>query len=395
MKVVLVNTKVPGGAYVACQRLYHALKMQGVDVMFLEIKVTKWNFFWERFCIWVANRFSRKNLFAVSIANTGTDISKLQEVREADIIHLHWINQGGLSLKNIEQLQALGKPIVWTMHDMWPFTGICHHAYDCTNFRSKCGSCHFLRQSSEHDISFTVLQQKNQICASIHFVAVSSWLQNKAEQSSLVHSISTIPNVLDTSVFIIQDKQAARRYYNLPESKNIILMGASKLNDPIKGFQYLREALSYVAHPDNTCLCVFGAIKNDPSFLTNLPVDVIWLNRSFTLEELAKLYAAADVTVVASLYETFGQTLSESLACGTPVVSFDNSGQTDIVVHKKNGYLAKWKDARDLAMGIDSVLSTSFDAKELRKEAVSKYSESVVANQYIALYQSLLTDHNI
>ena len=172
-------------------------------------------------------------------------------------------------------------------------------------------------------------------------------------------------------------------------------MGASKLNDPIKGFQYLREALSYVAHPDNTCLCVFGAIKNDPSFLTNLPVDVIWLNRSFTLEELAKLYAAADVTVVASLYETFGQTLSESLACGTPVVSFDNSGQTDIVVHKKNGYLAKWKDARDLAMGIDSVLSTSFDAKELRKEAVSKYSESVVANQYIALYQSLLTDHNI
>ena len=392
MKVVLVNTKTPGGALVACKRLYDALKKQGIEVSLVEIKASKWNFFWERFCIWVANHFSRKNLFAVSIANTGTDISKLPEIQAADIIHLHWINQGGVSLNTIAQLQALGKPIVWTMHDMWPFTGICHHAYECTRYHERCGLCHLLNKPSTKDISYKTLQIKKNLYSSyIHYVAVSSWLQEKAVSSPLVKNVITIPNTLDTSVFSFQDKREARCFYNLPADKKIIIMGASKLNDPIKGFQFLREALAYLKTPEKICLCVFGNIKNEPQFLDGLPVQVVWINRSFTPNDLAKLYAAADVTVVSSLYETFGQTLSESLACGTPVVSFDNSGQTDIVVHKKNGYLAKWKDAYDLARGIDFVLSNSFDVKELRNEAVSKYSESVVANQYIALYQSLFT----
>lgn len=391
MKIVLVNTKAPGGAYVACQRLCDALKKQGIDVSFVVIKATKWNFLWERFCIWVNNRFSRKNLFAVSIANTGTDISQLPAIQQADIIHLHWINQGGLSLRNIEQLQALGKPIVWTMHDMWPFTGICHHAHGCTNYSNNCGNCHLLKCPSESDFSSCVLAKKRVGFSSIHFVAVSTWLQHKAEQSPFVKSVVTIPNVLDTSVFTIQDKNEARRYYQLPKDKKIILMGAGKLNDPIKGFVYLKEALSKLDNPETYCLCVFGGIKKAPHFLDNMPIQTIWLHRSFTSLELAKLYAAADVTVVPSLYETFGQTLSESLSCGTPVVSFDNSGQTDIIIHKQNGYLAQWKNAEDLSQGILYVLSHPFDAEELRKSAVSRYSESVVAQQYRQLYQSLLS----
>jgi len=390
MKVVLVNTQTPGGAYVACQRLYNALKKQGVEASFVAIKATKWSFLWERFCIWVANRFSRKNLFAVSIANTGTNISHLPEVREADIIHLHWINQGGLSLRNIEQLQSLGKPIVWTMHDMWPFTGICHHAYDCMNYDKECGHCHLLKTPNDGDLSNTVFKAKKKIYSSIHFVSVSSWLQEKAEKSPLVTHVATIPNVLDTATFVLQDKQEARHYYRLPQDKKIILMGAGKLNDPIKGFNYLREALSYIKNKQDVCLCLFGNIKRDPEFLKNIPVQVIWLRQLSNISELAKLYAAADVTVVPSLYETFGQTLSESLACGTPIVSFNNSGQTDIVLHKENGYLARWKDAQDLANGIEFVLSQDFEKNKLHAFTVAHFSERVVANQYIELYKSLL-----
>ena len=391
MKIVLVNTKTPGGAYVACQRLFHALQKQGIEVSFVEIKATKWNFLWERFCIWFTNRFSRKNLFAVSIANTGTDISKLPEVQDADIIHLHWINQGGLSLKNIAQLQALGKPIVWTMHDMWSFTGICHYSWDCDLYCKECGNCHLLQYPSKKDISYFVFQLKKKIYHHINFVAVSNWLRYNAEQSELVHSVITIPNVLDTSIFTIHDRLSSRQYYNLPQNKKIILMGAGKLNDPIKGFLYLREALSHIENPQKTCLCVFGNIKNNPHFLDNLPIEVFWIHRPFTPNELAKLYSSADVTVVPSLYETFGQTLSESLSCGTPVVSFNNSGQKDIILNEKNGYLATWKDSNDLAKGLNYVLASSFDPEELRNYAVSKFSENVVANQYIALYQSLLT----
>ena len=146
MKIVIVNTEALGGAYVASQRLFSALQKQGVEVSFVSIKATKWNFLWERFCIWVNNRFSRKNLFAVSIANTGTDISQLPAIQQADIIHLHWINQGGLSLRNIEQLQALGKPIVWTMHDMWPFTGICHYAHNCEKYKTIIYLCKFAKE---------------------------------------------------------------------------------------------------------------------------------------------------------------------------------------------------------------------------------------------------------
>ena len=390
MKVVLVNTQTPGGAYVACRRLYNALKKQGVDVSFVAIRAKRWQFLWERFCIWVTNRFSRKNLFAVSIANTGTDISKLPEVLEADIIHLHWINQGAQSLRNVAQLQALGKPIVWTMHDMWPFTGICHHAYDCANYEKECGNCHFLRNPFESDLSRAVFGSKRKIYSSIHFVAVSSWLQKKAERSPLVHSVETISNVLDTSVFTIQDKQETRQYFSLPLDKKIILMGAGNLSAPIKGLNYLREALSYIKNKQEVCLCLFGNIKKEPDFLKSIPVQVVWLHQLSNISDLAKLYAAADVTVVPSLYETFGQTLSESLACGTPVVSFDNSGQTDIIVHKQNGYLAHWKDAHDLANGIEFVLSQDFHRHQLREFAVTHFSEKVIANQYIELYKSLL-----
>ncbi|MGL5958748.1 MAG: glycosyltransferase, partial [Phocaeicola sp.] len=142
MKVLLINTSERiGGAAIAAKRLMHSLKKQGVKVQLLvrdkqsndnrviQVKKSRksfWKFVWERVVIWVANHFKRENLFVVDIANTGHDITQLPEFKQADVVHLHWINQGMLSLAHIERILHSGKKVIWTMHDMWPFTSICH-----------------------------------------------------------------------------------------------------------------------------------------------------------------------------------------------------------------------------------------------------------------------------
>ena len=357
-------------------------------------------FAWERFVIFLCNGLNRKTLFQVSIANTGTDISEHPLVREADVIHLHWINQGLLSLKDILKLTRLGKPIVWTMHDMWPCTGICHHAYECTAFTDKCGHCPFLNSEKEKDLSYRVFRRKSFLSISdIHIVTVSSWLAAKARQSALTCnlSVTVVPNVIDTSVFYKKDKATSRTALGFPSDRKIVLMGAARLDDPIKGFGYLKDALGGLMKDSsgnvNLLLVLFGRIKDETNFFKGLSVPHVYMGEMSDADRIADLYSSADVTVVPSLYETFGQTIIEAMACGCPAVSFDNSGQTDIIAHKKNGYLARYKDADDFAEGIRWVL-THPNPKNLSDACIEKvrteYSEALVAEKYTALYKELL-----
>ncbi|MDR2691319.1 MAG: glycosyltransferase family 4 protein [Dysgonamonadaceae bacterium] len=417
MKILLLSTSErTGGAAIATNRLMHALNKSGQEAKMLvrdkqtddpqvapintdrrKKKINFIRFAYERWVIFLNSRFGRKNLFAVSIANTGTDISKHPLVKEADIIHLHWINQGFLSLTDIRKLIESGKPVVWTMHDMWVFTGICHHAWGCEAFTKACGNCSFLASKKKNDLSARVLKGKRFLAQSnIRLVAVSSWLKNLAEKSVTTGklNISVIPNVIDTSVFSPSDKQAMRNKYSFPPEKKIIIMGAAKINDTIKGFDILRQALPLIEDKENLLLLLFGEIKKNGSFLSDMPVEYVYMGLLSDTSVIAELYAAADVTVVPSHYETFGQTLIESMACGCPVVSFNNSGQADIVNHQTNGYLAEYKNVEDLAAGITWVLENT---EKLRlsdacvKKAKENYSETVVAGKYIALYTDLLT----
>ena len=159
MRILIINTSEKmGGPAVAASRLMESLKNNGIKAKMLvrdkqtdQISVVGlnrswlqvWKFMWERLVIWSANRFHRNHMFDVDIANTGTDITSLPEFRQADVIHLHWVNQGMLSLKDIRKILSSGKPVVWTMHDMWPCTGICHYARECTKYRKEAGRiCH-------------------------------------------------------------------------------------------------------------------------------------------------------------------------------------------------------------------------------------------------------------
>lgn len=413
MNILIVSTSDNrGGAAIAAYRLMKALKTSGTNVkMFVCEKLSdnsdvvttgskylnKWNFYKERADIFLNNRFSKEHLFDISIANTGLSITDLPEFKSADIIHLHWINQGMLSLKEIGNIINSGKKVVWTMHDMWPFTGICHHAGECTNYEVSCGKCPFLDSHTYDDLSAKLFKKKKEIYSSgtIHFVGVSNWVAEKANNSPLTrgHSINVIPNVIDTAVFSAPEHNSKRS-----ESVKTIIMGANRLDSPIKGFEYLKKALQLLVidkkriKQDSIKLILFGSIKNEKDFFRNIPVEFEYMGLLSDAEKVAALYRNADVVVVPSLYETFGQTIIEGMGCGIPAISFNNSGQNDIINHKQNGYLAHYKDVEDLAEGIYWTLFES-DLQELsrnsRDKVVANYSQDIIAEKYIRLYSEL------
>ncbi len=419
MKVLLVNTSErTGGAAVACKRLLDALNKNGVGAkMLVRDKQTddpnvvalptarwklKFHFVWERFLIWLANGFSRKNLFAVDIACSGSDITGLPEFREADVIHLHWVNQGMLSLKGIRRILESGKPVVWTMHDMWECTAICHHSLACERFKTACGNCPQLRFPGEKDLAHRVFGKKKEIFnrRPFHVTVVSRWLAEQVGQSALLSSfpLALIPNTISPSDFRPTDKIEARRALKLPASKHIILFGAARIDDPIKGVQHLLAALQCLIEQgkfrkEDLLLLLFGNVKDAENLFPRIPVAYVHYGLVNSTERLSLLYSAADVMVSASLYETFGQTLIESQACACLPVSFGNSGQRDIIEHKRNGYLAAYLSAESLAEGIEWVIKEGIKAvspEALREDVLRRFSPEVVAKQYVEVYESAL-----
>jgi len=412
MKVLIVNTsELKGGAAVAANRLTEALINNGVKARMLVMEKQtdavyvigchRWlrdelNFLWERVVIWCCNLFSRRGLFKVSIANTGMDITTLREFKEADIIHLHWINQGFLSLHSIRRILESGKPVVWTMHDMWPMTAICHHAYECDRYQKACSNCPQLRLPGNHDLSARVFSRKQSILkdASIHFVAVSNWLAGRAQKSALIGNkpLTVIPNSISLAQFSMIDRTDARSTLHL-QARHIVAFGAARIDDDIKGLPYLLKALQRLldtgfATADNLHLLLFGGIK-DESVLAGVPVNYTYYGYVNDLHQMSLIYSAANAVVSSSLYETFGQTLIEAQACGCTPVAFSGSGQADIISHRENGYLADYLSAESLAEGIRWALTTDLKRTKLRGNVLSHYTESIVALKYVKLYNSL------
>lgn len=413
MRVLIVNTNErKGGAAVAANRLMSALNNNGAKatMMVMEKQSSSLHvvshggafsnmvhFLWERVVIWAANLFSRRNLFKVSIANTGTDITNTREFLEADVIHLHWVNQGFLSLNTIGKILRSGKPVVWTMHDMWPLTAICHHAGTCRQYATACHHCPLLRFPRQHDLSARVFRRKRRLLedSKVHFVAVSEWLAEKARQSALTGTfpVSVIPNVISLSRFILIDRLDARSALQLREPY-VIVFGAARIDDDAKGFCYLTAALQQLVDSGrlqaaDLRLLLFGGIK-DERVLQSLPVPYTYLGYINDDRQLSEVYSASNAVVSSSPYETFGQTIIEAQACGCVPVAFGGSGQTDIISHLENGYLAEWLSVDSLADGILWALHSGLEPLALRRSVLRRYSESVVAQKYIKLFESLL-----
>jgi glycosyltransferase involved in cell wall biosynthesis len=407
MRVLIVNTSErTGGAAVAANRLMKALNNNGAKAkMLVRDKETesltvvplphssrlRWNFFWERLVIFCRLHFSRHHLFEVDIANAGSDITKLPEFQEADVIHLHWVNQGMLSLKGIQKILQSGKPVVWTMHDIWPATSLCHVTLGCQHFTSQCGNCRLLPGGgSSHDFSTTIWQRKQRMLAdeNIYFVACSHWLESEAKRSALLkgQKITSIPNPIDTRIYKRGNKQEARQRLGLPLDKKLILFASQRVTNVNKGMDYLIEACRQLQISDAAVVILGGHAEEVVSQLSLEAYPLGYVNDE---QRIVDVYHAADVFVLPSLSENLPNTIMEAMACGVPCVGFKVGGIPEEIDHRRNGYVAEYRSAEDLARGICWIL-TEADYEELSKNAVQKvvqnYSQQSVALKYLDVY---------
>ena len=420
MKITLISTFGSGGAAVACKRLSMALGTIGVEARVLVaarnnenasyhrasaspigVLKDKANFVAERLMLYPLVK-GRKNLFAFSPANTGTDISKHPLIQDADVVHIHWFNQGFMSLNDLQALIDTGKPIVWTLHDMWSFTGGCHYSGECRNYESSCGNCPYLRFPSANDLSHQVWLKKSGILdkAPIQFVTCSKWLGNVAATSELLKKkdITAIPNPLDTDVFKPVVKNIARKALGISgENKFYLLFAAANLKDERKGFAYLKSSLELLAKQipnfSNTVeLILFGKLTSD--IQSELPITVRYLGQLSGIEAIVNAYSAADAYIIPSLQDNLPNTIMEAMACGTPVVGFKTGGIPEMIDHLQNGYLADYESTEDLAKGIQWTMErgNQFDAtcESARTKVLTSYDNQLVANKYLAIYNNAI-----
>ena len=317
----------------------------------------------------------------------GTSLYGAIRNTDYDILHLHWINLRFISLDQLPK----DKPIVWTLHDSWPFCGICHYFLECDGYKGECGNCPFLHSDQANDLSHKIWKEKERIYRNLdmHIVCPSRWMADSAKASGLFRNshITVIPNCIDENTFLPLDTTDS-------ESRLSILYGAvNATKDRIKGFANLLSALKVLeqrGYADKVELIVFGANESDLSI--DLKIPVRYMGYINTTQELVSLYNHASVMVVPSLTENLSCTIMESLSCGTPVVAFNVGGNGDLIEHQKNGYLARYKDDEDLAAGILWCIENNRSGQlgqAARESVLNKYTYRTVGEQYKALYESL------
>lgn len=340
----------------------------------------------------------------------GTRIHSALQKLDYDVLHLHWINNRFLDL---DELERVHKPIVWTLHDSWPFCGVCHYFLECAGYQRQCGYCPQLKSNVPDDLSYQVWRHKAKIYKDLdlHIVTPSTWLADCVRQSSLLKDmeIRVIPNGLDTNLFRPLQSEELQNIVKHQESgevrcilqnaiqkgahKPILLYGAmNAANDRIKGFANLLAALKILDDQEfEAHLVVFGAESQELSMQFN-HIEVTFVGYVKDAEVLIALYNCADVMVVPSYSEVFGQTASEAMACATPVVAFRCTGIQD-VVKEDCGYLAAPFSPEDFAKGIRHCITDNPNnqlGEAARMSVVQRYAMEIIALQYKALYESLL-----
>lgn len=320
---------------------------------------------------------------------------RLTLVNGFDVLNLHWVNR---SFVRPEDLIRVRRPIVWTLHDMWPFTGGCHYDGGCGQFTQKCGRCPMLRSPGAFNSSRRLWTRKRKAWRNIDLcvVAPSRWLADEARRSTLFaeRRVEVIPNGLDLDVFSPRDRSMCRSILGLPQDKRIILFGAvNATGDRRKGFDLLDQTLHRLValRPRESFLAaIFGAGSGadigpdafETRYLGQLHDDIT----------IALTMAAADVLVLPSRQENLSNVLAESLACGTPCAAFDIGGNRDLVQSETTGHLARPFDTEDLAAGIAWMLEDDGRAADLGRNARAKVVENLCAKKCAARYIELFRE---
>lgn len=402
MKVMIVSAHHSrGGAARAAYRLYDALRKNGENVEYKAVfhgersRRDRLRYlvrgFYDRFPAFALTR--KRLMFSDARLPNPALVRELNE-SDADVIHLHWMHSGALSMSDVARIR---KPVLWTMHDNWLFTGGCHIKYECRHFENGCGQCPLLGSEKPHDRSWTNAQVKRRVFERkpVTVLGLSRWMISEASRSYALrgNAFVTLPNPIDTKRFEPRDRAEARSRLGLPQDRKLILFGANAaLQDPNKGYDLLLAALAGFTAEEGVELVAFGAeAPAEP-----LPLAMPYRFVGFVSDDsmLADLYSACDVTVVPSRQENLSNAIMESLACASPVVAFDVGGNADQIEHLRNGYLAQPHDLASLSEGIRWVLRHEAPetlAAAARSKVMECFDSDVVARRYVELYRQIMT----
>lgn len=408
MKVLHISAgRLDGGAAKGAYTLHRALIKEGISSRFL---TSGENVYQDRTIVSLAGTsrgkvkdavirrldalplrlYRRREQTVFSTGLLGRRIRGTDPISEADIVHLHWIS----GLLSIESLAKLKKPIVWTMRDMWPFTGGCHYAMECKRYEAGCGKCSQLGSTINYDLSHLAsLRKERSYKAGIRFIGISNWLTQQAKSSRLLENemVDTIYNCIDTTKFKPIAKTAAKSILGLDPKVRHIIVAAQHIDSYYKGFKLFLESAAFLKNINVHVLFV-GRIAD--AALDDFPLPFTHLG--FLSDDLSMrlYYSASDALIFPSRMEAFGKTIVEAMACGTPVVAFDATAPAELVQHKTTGFKANAFCPESLAAGTRWLLSleqAEFD--RISSNCINEaelYSSQNIAKSYVALYREML-----
>lgn len=419
MKVVHLSLSNDGGAGIAAYRLHTTLRGAGVDSLFLTLYsknddpsvmivdtttrpclrigpgMSPHFYIYEQRRLFLMEQHPerQKNRALFADASSEVVLEVIPEIREADIVNLHWV-AGMVDYARIGHTLK-GKRVVWTLHGMNDFTGGCHHADECRKYTTECSSCPQLG-SHLFDYARHIFNQKLHGMQPLDLTAVSPsrWLARCAAESTILtgREVHRIPNGIPTDIFRPVDGTEARRFFGISPDRQIVLFGAFDAANERKGFKLLTEAFRHL--PPERCarITVVGFGSSSEALLASLPCEVKGVGPVCDEGNLALIYSMADLFVMPSMAENLPSSILESLACGTPVAAFGVGGIPEIIEHQVNGYLAAPFDSRELAEGIAWCLQNNTRTMADRCVQTVRYGFDGrnQALRYLALYQQLL-----
>lgn len=330
--------------------------------------------------------FTSKKKVKFSNGFTGDMPIPISEINKFDLIHLHWINNGFF---NLEKINKINIPIVWTIRDMWPFTGGCHYTLGCNKFHFNCKSCPSIKNLLfNNDFILDLFKKKISVLKNknIHLVGISKWIETEIKKSLIFKNskVYQIYNCIDDDLFFPEKINVAREKLNLPQKKFIILIGSQKLNDKLKDNKKILELVDNKKFKDFYFI-TFGSKFNSFKNLKNF---------GFVNDKniLRKIYSAANIFMSFSKQEAFGKTIVESIMCNTPVISSDNISSKELIIHKENGYIVEDKNYSDAIQWIYNNLNKNIKDVNIFKS--KKFSLKEISSQYIHLYSKILKKNN-
>lgn len=411
MKIIHIShSDIQGGAALAAYRIHQALRLRGLDSTMAVNVSTSGDWTVQSHQTKLAKGLARlrpqlgslprqwlrtDNPILHSPAIIPSTWSERLNCTDADVLHLHWVNGEMLSIHDISKL---GKPVVWTLHDMWAFCGAEHYTEE---FRWRQGYCKYNRPSYESgfDLNRWTWNRKRKYWQKpLQIVTPSQWLADCVTKSALMGDwpVRVVPNTINTDIWQPFDQNLARKLLHLPLDVPLLLFGAlNGSRDPRKGFDLLQAALNHLrGQMPGLQLIVFGQLA--PKEPIDLGFPIHYMGHLHDELSLRILYSAADVMTIPSRQDNLPNTGLEAHACGTPMIAFNTCGLPDIVEHLQTGYLAKAFDTNDLAHGIQWLLSDRSRLMTLglaaRQRALDKWSVKVVAEAYQNVYDSVLVN---